>query len=225
MILVQVNKEFFVKDPSSTELGKNILNNGLLLLSELGLEDFTFKKLAQKIGTTESTIYRYFENKNQLLFYLFNYYWSWMEYQLNLAITNIENSKLKLSRAIKLITKTIENDSDSSYLDLERLQEVIILESSKTFLSKKVDLENKMGYFHQYKQFVDHLSKLVLEINADYPYSHALMSTIIESSFHQRFFAEHLPKLTDKVSSDENLEDFFNQLALQTITNYKVWKQ
>lgn len=221
MILIQVNKEFFVKDPSSTDLGKSILNNGLSLLSELGLEDFTFKKLAQKIGTTESTIYRYFENKNQLLFYLFTYYWSWMEYQLNLAITNIEDSELKLSKAIKLITKTIENDVKNTYLDLKKLQEVIILESSKTFLSKKVDSENKMGYFRQYKQFVDHLSKLVLEINSAYPYSHALMSTIIESSFHQRFFAEHLPKLTDKVSSDENLEDFFNQLALQTITNYK----
>ena len=62
-----VSKELYIKDPISSELGEKILAQGLILMHEIGLEDFNFKKLSQKINSTESTIYRYFESKNQFL--------------------------------------------------------------------------------------------------------------------------------------------------------------
>lgn len=216
-----VSKDLFLKDPTSSELGQKILNEGVLLLNEIGLEEFTFKKLAISTKTTESTIYRYFESKNQLLFYLFNYYWTWMDYKLQLHIANIENPTEKLKKAIQLISMTVQNDPTTAFIDEGKLQEVLIVESSKTFLSKKVETENKLGYFKQYKQFVSQLSNIVLEINPKYPYAHALISSIIESLFHQRFFTKHLPSLSDNVAADEKLEDFFYQMSIHTILNYQ----
>jgi AcrR family transcriptional regulator len=216
-----VAEDLYIKDPTSSELGKKILNQSLILLDEIGLEEFTFKKLAKKIETTESTIYRYFENKNQLLFYFFNYYWSWMEYQLFLSIANINDPKIKLFNSIKLITKTLENDVNTPYINEYILQKVLNIELSKTFLSKKVDIENKLGHFKQYKQFVSQLSKIVLEINPKFPYPNTIISTVIESLFHQRFFSIHLPKLSDNLSEDEKLADFFYQMIIHTTLNYK----
>ena len=218
---ILVSKELFVKDPTTSDVGRKILFEGIHLLYEIGLEEFTFKKLAIKISTTESTIYRYFESKNQFLLYLFNYYWSWMEYKLNFCIANIEDPKLQLKKVIKLIAKTHENDPLTPFIDESVLQKVLMIESSKTFLSKKVDAENKLGFFKQYKQFVFLTSNIVLKISPKFPYAHALVSTIIESLFHQRFFTQHLPSLSDNVSEDEKLEDFFYQMAIHTILNYK----
>lgn len=220
-LIILVSKELFIKDPTTSTLGKKILQNGVNLLYELGLEEFTFKKLASDIGTTESTIYRYFESKNQFLFYLFNYYWSWMEYRLSFTVANIDDKEVKLRRAIKLIAETNQNDLSTPYIDEGILQQVLILESSKTFLSKKVDEENKLGYFKQYKKFVSKLSEIVLDLNPNYPYSHSLVSTIIESLLHQRFFTKHLPSLSDNISEDDKIEDFFFQMAIHSILNYQ----
>ncbi|MFN5416339.1 MAG: hypothetical protein ACK5B9_04730 [Flavobacteriia bacterium] len=144
-----------------------------------------------------------------------------MEYQLNLSIANIEDGKIQLKKAVKLISKTNTNDPATPYIDESILQQMLMVESSKTFFTKKVDEENKLGYFKQYKQFVKKMSDIVASINPTYPYSHALTTTIIESLFHQRFFAQHLPSLSDDVSEDEKIEDFFYQMAIQTILNYK----
>ncbi|MBI2257974.1 MAG: TetR/AcrR family transcriptional regulator [Flavobacteriia bacterium] len=219
-LTILVANDLYIKDPNSSELGKKILKEGLVLLDEMGLEDFTFKKLALKIKTTESTIYRYFESKNQFLFYLFNYYWSWMEYNLHLCITNLTSPKTKLRNVVKLLTKTLKNSEKTTFINECILQRVLMLELSKTFLSKKVEEENKLGYFKQYKRFVNLLSEIVLEINPKYPYPHTIISTLIESVFHQRFFAKHLPSLTDDLGKEDKLEDFFYQMTVQTIFNY-----
>ena len=78
-IKIQVNPKTYVKDPETSDLGKKIIQNSILLIDEIGFEEFTFKKLGEKIGSNESSIYRYFENKHKLLVYLSSWYWSWME--------------------------------------------------------------------------------------------------------------------------------------------------
>ncbi len=88
---IEVNSSLFIKNPTSSKLGESIVKEGLSLLENIGYEDFTFKKLAISIQTTESTLYRYFENKHQFLMYLFNYYWTWMEVNFTMAITNISD--------------------------------------------------------------------------------------------------------------------------------------
>jgi AcrR family transcriptional regulator len=217
VLQIPVQEALFLKDPTSSNVGKSILEHGLILLSEIGLEDFTFKKLAVKISSTESTIYRYFENKHQFLSYLFNFYWAWMDVNIAFATINIDDPKERLRRIIRLITKKVNNDVRTPFIDEAILQDVIALESSKTFLSKKVDEENQAGYFLQYKKLVDRISAVIIEINPSYPYPNALVSTILESSFHQRYFGNHLPRLTNEMHIDTRLEEFLLDLCLKTI--------
>lgn len=214
---IQVQESLYIKDPTSSKIGKMILEQGLYLLEEVGLEDFTFKKLAIKITSTESTIYRYFENKHQFLAYLFNFYWAWMDLNMAFAVTNIESAEERLRRIIKVLTQKVNDDIRTPYIDEKVLQEVIAIESSKTFLSKKVDQENNAGYFVQYKKLVDRIASVILEIKPDYAYPNALVSTLLESSFHQRYFGIHLPRLTNEMHIQQRLEDFLIDICFKTL--------
>src|SRR5687768_70941 len=88
-IKLKVDERVYLKDPEGSEKGRLMVEQSILLIDELGLETFTFKKLAEKIGTTEATIYRYFESKHMLLSYLISWYWNWLEYRLVFATTNM----------------------------------------------------------------------------------------------------------------------------------------
>ena len=90
-IKIAVNDKLYVKDPESSELGKKIIQNSILLIDEIGFDKFTFKKLGLRIGSNESSIYRYFDSKHKLLLYLSSWYWCWMEYRLVFAISNLTN--------------------------------------------------------------------------------------------------------------------------------------
>ena len=72
----------YLKNPLETALGRKIIKHSIELMQDQGLDGFTFKKLANQIGSNESSIYRYFENKHKLLLYLISYYWRWIEYNL-----------------------------------------------------------------------------------------------------------------------------------------------
>jgi AcrR family transcriptional regulator len=101
-IKIQVNPKIFVKDPETSVLGKKIIEKSIVLIHEIGFEEFTFKKLGELIGSNESSIYRYFENKHKLLVYLSSWYWSWMEYRLVFETNNIVDPVEKLKKAIKI---------------------------------------------------------------------------------------------------------------------------
>ena len=140
-----------------------------------------------------------------------------MDVNIAFATTNIDDPKVRLRRIIGLITKKVSNDVRTPFIDEALLQDVIALESSKTFLSKKVDEENQAGYFLQYKKLVDRISAVIIEINPSYPYPNALVTTILESSFHQRYFGNHLPRLTNEMHIETRLEEFLLDLCLKTI--------
>jgi AcrR family transcriptional regulator len=62
-IKFKVNQSLFLKDPEGSTIGKAIVAKSIDLIYDIGFEQFTFKKLAQEINTTEATIYRYFSSK------------------------------------------------------------------------------------------------------------------------------------------------------------------
>ena len=78
-IKIEIPTGIYLKDPESSTLGKKIIENSIILLEEIGFEDFNFKKLGANIGSNESSIYRYFESKHKLLMYLTAWYWGWVE--------------------------------------------------------------------------------------------------------------------------------------------------
>jgi AcrR family transcriptional regulator len=213
----ELQEGLYIKDPNTTKVGKSILKEGITLLHLIGLENFTFKKLAKRIHTTESSLYRYFENKHQFLSYLHNYYWAWMDFSITIAITNIEEPEEKLKRILLKLTQKNKIDIRTPEIDEELLQEVIALESSKTYLTKTVDEENNAGYFLEYKKLIDKISVVINEINPNYPYPKALISTVIESSFHQRFFGIHLPRLTNEMHKEDRLFEFLFGICINTL--------
>ena len=216
-ITIKVNENVFLKNPETSDLGQNIVQGSIELMDEIGFDNFTFKKLAIQIGSTEASIYRYFENKHNLLVYLVLWYWGWQEYRLVMRTLNIEDSKIKLERAILVLTEKIEEDSTFSNINEIKLYKVVNAESSKIYLNKKVDEDNESGFFSQYKEVVQRLSDIILEINPKYKYPHMLVSTIIEGAHHQRFFAEHLPRLTDQIEGEDAITTFYKNLVFKSI--------
>lgn len=167
------------------------------MIHELGFESFTFKKLGIKIGSNESSIYRYFENKHKVLLYLTSWYWGWLEYQLVFATHSMGNPTEKLKKAIEIVTRGTEEDSAFSHINEVLLNKIVINEYSKSYLTKEVDAENKEGYFIIYKRLVTRISDMIHAIDVDYPYPSSLASTILEGSLHQYFLKDHFPSLTD----------------------------
>ena len=216
-IAIKVNENVYSKDPDSSELGKKIICGSIELIDEIGFEQFTFKKLAQKIGSTEASCYRYFDSKHHLLVYITLWYWGWMEYRLVFGLTNIESPEDRLKKAIKLLTEVIEEDSQFSHVNEVKLNRIVISESSKIYLNKSVDEENSEGFFLAYKNLVQRVCDIILEIKPKYKYPHMLVSTIIEGAHHQRYFAEHLPRLTDVVEGEDAVTAFYQEMAISQL--------
>ncbi len=216
-INITVNSNVYLKAPESSALGKRIIEGAIHLVDQIGFEDFNFKKLATAISSTEASIYRYFESKHHLLVYLVLWYWGWQEYRLVMNTTNIDDPKERLKRALNVLTEAVQEDSDFSQINEVKLNRIVIAESSKIYLNKKVDQENERGFFLQVKEVVERVSQLILEINPTFKYPHMLVSTVIEGAHHQRFFAEHLPRLTDKVKGEDPIATFYTQLVFNAI--------
>lgn len=196
-IKIQVNPKTYVKDPETSDLGKKIILNSILLIDEIGFEEFTFKKLGEKIGSNESSIYRYFENKHKLLVYLSSWYWSWMEYKLVFATANISDAREKLKKAITIVTEKVNDDASTTYINESLLNKIIIAEFTKTLHTKEIDAENKEGFFLIYKRVISRLILIVNDVNPEYQYAKSLVSSIVEGSLHQYFLKDHLKTITD----------------------------
>ena len=207
---IQVNEKIYVKDPETSALGKKIIEQSILLIDEIGFDNFTFKKLGDKIGSNESSLYRYFENKHKLLVYLSSWYWSWMEYKLVFATNNITDPKEKLRKAITIITEKVEDDNSTEHINEAILNKIIIAEFTKTLHTKEVDQENKEGFFLIYKRVINRIVSIVNEVNPNYPYAKSLVSTIGEGSLHQHFLTEHLTTITDCNDSVSTTQFYLN---------------
>ncbi|MCU0446884.1 MAG: TetR/AcrR family transcriptional regulator [Microscillaceae bacterium] len=203
-IKINVPEKIYERDPEQTQLGRKIINHSIRLIDELGFEAFTFKKLATRINSTEASIYRYFENKHNLLVYLVSWYWSWLEYQIDYQTHNIGDSEKKLKIAIKVVAESMKRESTFSYINESALYRIVISESSKAYYTKSVDADNQEGFFRSYKSLCKKIASFVHELNPEYAYAHALISTMLESAHHQVYFSQHLPSLTElKIRNQE----------------------
>lgn len=216
-INIDVNQELYCKNPVSSELGQKILSKSIEMIDEIGFEAFTFKKLGEDIHSPESSIYRYFKNKHNLLVYLTSWYWSWIEYELVFTTTNVESAKERLLKCIHILTNPTLENTATPYINEALLSNIIISESIKSYHTKNVDEENKKGYFKSYKRVVKRVSDILLEIKPNFQYPHMLISTIIEGAHHQKYFAEHLPSLTDNNEDNNTIEKFYAEMALNFI--------
>jgi hypothetical protein len=215
-----MNDKLFLRNPEETVLGKKIVKHGLLLINKIGFEEFTFKKLSIEIETTESSVYRYFENKHKFLVYLITWYWSYIECKIVFHLNNITNTELKLKTVIKLlieepIQKMVIND-----LILEKdAYHLIMWEGSKAYLTKHVNKDNKDSLFKPYKDLCQRIAKIIKEYNPTYKYSHSLASTMLETAHSQKFFIQNLPSLTDfkKANNEKSMMLFMESFVFGSL--------
>lgn len=216
---IKMNEALFLRNPESSELGKNILKHSIQLIYKMGFEAFTFKKLAGDIGTTEAGIYRYFENKHKLLVYLTAWYWGWLEFQITFHTNNIKDPSVRLKRVIKLLATAVEDDEQTSYINESLLHQIIITEGSKAYLTKQVEEDNKQHFFKPYKDLCAVVADIIKECNPKYKYPKSLASTIIEMAHFQNFFMKNLPALTDfgKTKEEAGIIAFLNDLVFTSL--------
>ena len=216
-ISISINSELYLKDPHTSTLGISMLGGAIVLIDKLGFELFTFKKLANEINTTEASIYRYFENKHKLLLYLTNWYWGGIATRLLFETNNISNPNERLKKAIHILTSFPDPSKDSLFKDEQILKRIVINEAIKGVITKEVDQDNQVGIFSIYKGVVNSVVDIIVEINPKYPFPNMLVSSMIEGSNQQRFFAEHLPRLTNSIKEEDLVEDFYMDLVFKTI--------
>ena len=218
-VQIKMNPTLSLRDPEQSELGKNIIKFSIQLINQNGFEAFTFKKLAEAIGTTEAGVYRYFENKHKLLVYIISWYWGWLEFQLIFQTKNIKDPVTKLKQVIVLLASTVEDDIMTGHVDESLLHQILISEGSKAYLTKHVGEDNKQQYFKPYKDLCNAVGEIILECNPAYKYPHSLASTIIESAHLQNFFMHNLPSLTDFNKSKKEIQiiNFLNDLVFKSI--------
>ena len=224
---IKMNEKLFLRNPEQTELGKKIILHSIQLIHKNGFESFTFKKLAEDIGTTEAGIYRYFENKHRLLIYITAWYWSWLEYRVVINTANIKDPVVKLKRVIQLLATTVEDDIKTNYVNESILHQIIIAEGTKAYLTKHVTEDNKDQLFKPYKELCAKIGAIILECNPKYKYPKSLSSTIIEMAHFQNFFMNNLPALTDfgKDKDESKIVYFLEELVFSSIKKQVNKKQ
>jgi hypothetical protein len=216
---VKMNEALFLRDPQSSELGKAIVKKSTELIFELGYENFTFKKLAAAIPSTEASVYRYFENKHKLLIYLTDLYWAFMQFQVIFHINNVNDPGLKIKKIIDLLVW--EDNAEQSMMDIDQkaLYYIAIAEGSKAYLIKNVDQLNREKLFKPYKDLCALIASVFLEYKPDYVYSKTLASSLVELSHFQYYFMHHLPNLCDFSTKKDpkDLEAYLEHFVFQSL--------
>ena len=216
---IKMNENLFLKNPEETDLGKKIIQHAIILIHKIGFESFTFKKLANEIGTTETGIYRYFENKHLLLTFIVDWYWSWQYYRIELHNKNITNPILQLKKAIHILAEKVVDDISTPYINENLLYDIVMNEGAKAFLTRDVTAYNEAKLFKPYKDLCLKIAKLIEECNPNYAFSRSLATSILEMTHSLNFYLKNLPSLTDtEHHNDEHfVEDYINQLVFAAL--------
>jgi len=201
---IRIPEGLSIKDPLQSKLGRSIITHSIILLDEIGFEAFTFKKLAVKMGSNETSLYRYFENKHFMLLYLVVWYWNWVSYLIDYNTMNIDDPNRKLDVIVDNFVDASKENPSVDFVNEKILHRIIIAESAKAYHTKNIDEENKQGFYKSYKALTQKVAEVILEVNPKFPYPHSFASTLFEMANNQIYFAEHMPKLTDIKVVKEN---------------------
>jgi len=215
-VKISLNEKLYLRDPQETSLGQKMIKNSILLIHEIGFERFNFKKLAQKIESTEASMYRYFENKHLLLLYLVTWYWEWVHYLIDINMLNVTDPKEKIKIIIRTLVMASKDHPAIDYVNESILHQIIISDGAKVYHTKDVDEGNKNGFFINYKSLVMKVADVIQEINPDFKYPRAMASSLFEMANDHVHFSLHLPKLTEVKVKDDDFSEVEEMLEYFT---------
>jgi AcrR family transcriptional regulator len=219
-MIIKNESRLFLKDPEVSELGRKIIEQGTRLIDETGFDEFTFKKLACEINSTEASIYRYFENKHQLLFYLLTWYWNWLKYNIDFQTINLKNPKDKLKEIIKIICHSPKEVTKAKFIDETVICRIAMIESGKIYFSRFLKDERQSEVFDIYKEVCLKIATVLQGINPKYPHSTSLAVTLLAASQKQGIHSFYLKELTD-LSGQSQVEAFLENTILAVLKNSK----
>lgn len=208
--------ELFLRDPESTRLGKAMLVEGIVLMNELGLEAFTFKKLAVRIGCTEVSLYKFFPNKQRLLQYYFQFYWLWLRQLCGGFAERSLDPRKTLKQVVEALCGVWPKELPAAQLDPYGLRLLHIEEGTKSYLHKNVDADNARLLFLPYKALAAFIAECMVACRKDVPMPRSFATTIIEMAHSLPFAMEHLPSLTE-LSSHKELKHLAAHLHQRTV--------
>jgi len=173
------------------------------MLGEDGFDAFTLKKLAHNLQTTESSVYRYFDNKHRLLVYHINLYWEWLNQEVHTECyqKGLQGRKA-LEKAFEIMCFPQVNNWPSNGISYECMHKILTHQSVKAYFSSHVDLENKDGAHRALKSLVQCMSEWLREEAPEFDFPKSLINTLLASVMMQPFYAEHLPSLTELPAPD-----------------------
>jgi hypothetical protein len=149
------------------------------------------------MGSTEASVYRYFENKQMLLIYLTSWYWEYLDFNIMMNTKNIEDPFRKLKIAVKTVVDGMSEGTAIEYIDIKLLHQIIVEQSPKVIYTKKVSECEKAGLFSNYINLNSHISGIILECDPDFQYPSALASNIIKMAIDHTYYAENICSLTE----------------------------
>ncbi len=200
----------------SSSVGHEILRHSVNLIAQEGLELFTFKKLATALGSTETTIYRYFHNKQQLMIYLASWYWSMLEWKVAFATANIEAPCARIDKALAVLSAPVSFNLQSDLLNESKLYDIVVNESFKALAVRNLSKKERIGYFQAYSQLCGRIEELILLNNKNYKFPKALAATLIETAHYQTFLQTQLSDLTD-IGKGPSLNSLLHHIAFKAL--------
>lgn len=215
-IKFSLNDGLYLRDPQDSKLGRSIIQHSIVMIDDYGFEAFTFRKLAEKIESTEASIYRYFSNKHLLLVFLANWYWEWVSYLISINTKNVQDPRERLKIIIRSIVSAPVDNPSVAYVNESKLHNIVISEGAKAYHTKEVDEDNSKGFFLSYKDLATSVSAVILEINPEFKYPYTLATNLFEMANNHIYFAMHLPRLTDISVKENELDEVEKMLTYFT---------
>lgn len=216
-ITIKVNPRTYLRDPSETQLGRKIIMHAISVLSETGFHCFNFKQLAKEMGSTEASIYRYFENKHFLLIYLTSWYWDYLDYLIMINTRNIQNPNERLKLAIKTMVEGSTEASPVDYIDQKKLHRIVVEHSTKVFHNKKIDMTDRCGLFKNFTNLNKNIASLISACNENFKYPHSLATNLVKLAIDHTYYAEHMCAITEITNCTHSKKD-----QLYEMLNYFV---
>jgi AcrR family transcriptional regulator len=214
-----IDKSLYTKDPMTSVIGQDIIRHAVEQIAANGLDQFTFRKLATSLKSTESTLYRYFQNKHQLATYLASYHWSLMEWRIAFATANIADHQTQFENALRELCLWVRDDQKKQILNEAKLQRFVLTAGFTTFLPLDLNKSDRISYTKAYSDLIHRIATIVRKSHPHIKSPEAFSTTIVESIHHQMYLQLHAPHLTDIASKAQQLFLFAQQIF--TSQSYK----
>lgn len=209
MFSLQVSDTFYLRNPHTTALGKKMIARAITIIDEIGYSQFTFKKLALSINSVEASIYRYFENKEHMLFYLVATYWTATNFRVKFFTQMLRSHEERVYTTIDVLTgiqsAAVPGLDFNQYEALQRI-------ARKNYFYALTILRNKENgevlereLFKVSKEIQDHLEASIRKLAPSFQYSALMADTIMNKGLYS---VEEL-----KSAGLNNREEGYRELA------------